>query len=112
MCIRDRVYHLLKNKSELTNILSDIAIQQQQDPKILMIIKRLADNDTNIKQYYCTHNQLVFTKSNKNGEGWKVVVPKALEKDLTIDYHIRYGHMGAVTVSYTHLDVYKRQAPM
>ena len=49
-------------------------------------------------RYYCTHNQLVFTKSNKNGEGWKIVIPKVLEKDLAIDYHIRYGHMGAVKV--------------
>ena len=93
-----KVYHLLKNKSELTKILSDIAIQQQQDLKISVIIKKLADNDTNIKQYYCIHNQLVFTKSNKNGEGWKIVIPKVLEKDLAIDYHIRYGHMGAVKV--------------
>ena len=73
-------------------------MHQQQDPKISLIIKKLADNDANIKHYYYTHNQLLFTKSNRSGESWKVVIPKALEKDLTIDYHIRYGHMGAVKV--------------
>ena len=92
MCIRDR------SKSELTNILSDIINHQQQDPKISLIIKKLTDNNANINQYYCTHNQVVFTRHNKGDERWKVVIPKALEKDLTIDYHIRYGHMGAVKV--------------
>ena len=79
-----KVYYLLKNKSELTNILSDITIHQQQDPKISLIIQKLANNDANIKHYYCTHNQLLFTKTNKDDERWKVVIPKALEKELTL----------------------------
>ena len=93
-----KVYHLLKSTSELTNILSDITTQQNQDPKVSLIIQKLANNDENVTQFYCTHNQLLFTKHNKDGEKWKVVIPKALEKELTIDYHIRYGHMGAVKV--------------
>ena len=93
-----KVYHILKNTSELTNILSDINTHQNQDPKVSLIIQRLANNDEKITQFYCTHNQLLFTKHNKDGEKWKVVIPKTLEKELTIDYHIRYGHMGAVKV--------------
>ena len=84
---------------------------------------------------------------------WKIVIPTTIEKDIILDYHLRYGHMGAtkgikaieenchikninrktrnyiktclicqlvktnnerkegmmIPVSYTHLDVYKRQ---
>ena len=92
------VYHILKNTSELTNILSDINTHQNQDPKISLIIQRLANDDEKITPFYCTHNRLLFTKTNKDGEQWKVVIPKTMEKELTIDYHVRYGHMGAVKV--------------
>ena len=88
-----QVYHLLKNKSELTNILSDIINHQQQDPKISLIIKKLNDNNANINRYYCTYNQLVFTKNKKDDERWRVVVPKTIEKDLTIDYHLSLIHI-------------------
>ena len=30
--------------------------------------------------------------------GWKLVVPKTIEKEIITDYHVRYGHMGAVKV--------------
>ena len=63
-----KVYHILKNKSELTNILSDIKIHQNKDPKISQIIQRLAENDEKIIQYYCTHNQIIFTKTNQSSE--------------------------------------------
>ena len=29
---------------------------------------------------------------------WKVVIPKALETEVILDYHSRYGHMGALKV--------------
>ena len=71
-----KVYHILKSKSELANILSDIKIHQHKDPKISQIIQRLAENDEKIIQYYCTHNQILFTKTNQSSEQWKVFIPK------------------------------------
>ena len=93
-----KVYHILKNKSELTNILSDINIHQNKDPKISQIIQRLAEDDEKITPYYCTHDRLLFTKTQKYSEQWEVAIPNTIEKELAIDYHVRYGHMGAVKV--------------
>ena len=29
---------------------------------------------------------------------WKIVILRAVEKDIIMDYHVRYGHMGALKV--------------
>ena len=92
------MYHLLKNKTELATILTDIRTHQQNDSKIQAILHRLAERDEKITQYYCIHDHLLFIKAKQSDDQWKVVIPKSMEKDITIDYHIRYGHMGAMKV--------------
>ena len=65
------------------------------------------------QKYYHINKGILFGKTALNKETWKVIIPNHIEKEIIIDYHIRYGHMGALkviqAVSYTHLDVYKRQ---
>ena len=75
------------------------------------------ENQNNlIIRFYCLHDGILFIQNTLNQEDWKVIIPRIMEKKLMLEYHIRYGHMGAVkvvkaleAVSYTHLDVYKRQ---
>ena len=151
MCIRDRVYHIIKRRTDLEIIINKIKQQQITDPKLLQIRQRLDNQDDKILPFYCVHEDVLFIKANLNQNNWKVIIPKTIEKELIVDYHIRYGHMGSLkvikalgeqvytqninrsvriyvqtchvcqlvkynnerkegtTVSYTHLDVYKRQ---
>ena len=48
-----KVYHILKSRSELADILTNIQINQQNDPKISHIIQRLTEQDEGVAQYYC-----------------------------------------------------------
>ena len=41
---------------------------------------------------------LLFIKVTPNQENWKLVIPTAVENKLILDYHIRYGHMGAIKI--------------
>ena len=61
-----KVYHILKSKSELADILSNIQIHQRNDPKIFQIIQRLTEHDEGIMQYYCIHNNILFTKTKQS----------------------------------------------
>ena len=49
-------------------------------------------------RYYKVHNNLLFIKNNPNIGEWKLVMPSIVEEQLILDYHIRYGHMGAMKV--------------
>ena len=51
-----------------------------------------------IKQFYCIHNDVLFIKTKENQGNWKLVVPTSIENKLIKDYHVRYGHMGALKI--------------
>ena len=124
-----KVYHIIKDRTELAEIINKIKLQQKSDEKLSNICKRLIDQDDRITPYYCIYKDVLFIKDRNQGNQWKLIIPKTIEKEITMNYHIRYGHMGAIkvikaleenvyfkdinrrvrTVSYTHLDVYKRQ---
>ena len=38
-----KVYHILKDKTDLANIITDLKLHQQNDPKIKNILQRLVD---------------------------------------------------------------------
>ena len=40
----------------------------------------------------------MFVKTKYHDNDWKLVIPKTIEKEIITDYHVRYGHMGAVKV--------------
>ena len=157
MCIRDRsridinkqtfegekesilkVYHILSDSADLESLLENLSTHQQADPKLISIKTRLEAGDETIAQYYKIHNGILFIQPSLKKEEWKVIIPTHIEKEIVNNYHIRYGHMGALKVikaleeschlkdinrkvrkyikscricpvSYTHLDVYKRQ---
>ena len=105
-----KVYNILKSRTELEDIVKEVEQRQRQDSKLMQIFQRLNAQDNRIIPHYCIHNDVLFIKTKYHNNTWKLVIHKTLEKDIKTDYHIRYGHMGAVkAVSYTHLDVYKRQ---
>ena len=72
--------------------------QQAQDPKLSKILSRLTDKDDHISQYYCKHQGILFIKPQNTFITWKLAIPQSTEKDLILDYHERYGHMGALKV--------------
>ena len=67
------------------------------DPKIVSIRGRILKEEP-IVQYYKVHDNLLFIKNNPNIGEWKLVIPSIVEEQLILDYHIRYGHMGAMKV--------------
>ena len=47
---------------------------------------------------YCIHNYVLFVKNHVSQGNWKLVVPATIEDKIIRDYHIRYGHMGALKI--------------
>ena len=64
----------------------------------MQIRQRLGAQDNRIILYYCIHHNLLFIKMRYHNNTWKLVILRTLEKENVIDYHIRYGHMGALKV--------------
>ena len=93
-----KLYHIISNRSDLTNIITGLEQQQKQDPRLRKIFDRLGEQDDRITQFYCEHQQILFIKTHYKLNTWKIVIPQNIEKDLIMDYHIRYGHMGALKV--------------
>ena len=93
-----KVYHILKSRTDLEDIVQEVEQHQRQDSKLMQIFQRLNAQDNRIIPYYCIHNNVLFIKTKYHNNTWKLVIPKTLEKDIITDYHIRYGHMGAVKV--------------
>ena len=66
-----------------------MSTHQQADLKLGTLKARLEEGDETVAQYYQLNKQILFVKTSLKEETWKVVIP--------------------TPVSYTHLDVYKRQ---
>ena len=96
-----KIYNIIRDRSDLEKIIQNISIHQQSDPKLSSIQRRLANQDDTITKFYCMHNNVLFIKPSLDEEIWKIIIPTDIEKEIIMDYHI--------PVSYTHLDVYKRQ---
>ena len=62
------------------------------------IRQRVQDADEIITKYYCVHDDRLFIKVIPYQESWKLVIPPAVENKLILDYHVRYGHMGAIKI--------------
>ena len=93
-----KVYNILKSRTELESILKEVELHQRQDSKLAQIFQRLDNQDVRITPYYCVVDNILFVKTKYHDDGWKLVVPKTIEKEIITDYHVRYGHMGAVKV--------------
>ena len=103
MCIRDReqlvkVYNILKNRIDLEIIIQEIRKYQNLDPKIVSHRQRVQNEEEPIIQFYNIHNNILFIKNNPHHGEWKLVIPATVEEQIILDYHIRYGHMGAIQV--------------
>ena len=93
-----KIYHIIKSRTDLANIMKELEQQQEQDPKLNKIRQRLTDKDDHVSQFYCKHQGILFIKTRYKFNTWKIAIPRATEKDLILDYHERYGHMGALKV--------------
>ena len=84
----------------LSCITGDVYKRQQQeaDSKLGDIRKRVQEGDEVINRFYCIHEDTLFIRNTPQQENWKLVIPSAIERPLIIDYHDRYGHMGALKV--------------
>ena len=93
-----KIYNIIKDRSDLEKVVRDISKHQQSDPKLNNIKLRLSNQDDTITRFYCVHNEVLFIKTSFDEEIWKIVIPATVEKDIILDYHLRYGHMGAMKV--------------
>ena len=93
-----KIYNIIRNRSDLEALLLNISIHQQSDPKLSNIKDRLAEQDDTVAKCYCVNHGILFIKTSLNQENWKVIIPTNIEKEIIMDYHLRYGHMGALKV--------------
>ena len=89
---------ILSSSAGLQSILEHLSTHQQADPKLISIITRLEAGDETISQYYKIHNGILFSRPSLYKEEWKVTIPTHIEKEIVFNYHVRYGHMGALKV--------------
>ena len=92
------MYHILKSREDLEEVLKQIESHQNIDIKLKKIKERLASNDPTVLAFYCIHNNLIFTCPTSRKQEWKLYIPKSVESSIIMDYHIRYGHMGPLKV--------------
>ena len=93
-----KVYHIIKDRTELAEIINKIKLQQRSEEKLNNIRQRLINKDERVTPYYCVYQDVLFIKNTNQSNQWKLLIPKTIEKEITMDYHIRYGHMGAIKV--------------
>ena len=81
------LYHLAKQAHRSWKLkLTNLPTEQRSDPKLMQVQKNIF-NQTN----YSISNGLLY----KNTRGsWKISLPKTLVKDLIIECHNIYGHIG------------------
>ena len=97
MCIRDRkesvlkIYHIISTRADLATLLTNLSTHQQADPKLRNIKTRLEEGDETVAQYYQINKEILFIKTSLKQETWKVIIPTHIEKEIIINYHIRYG---------------------
>ena len=91
-----KVYNILKSRSDLEALLPTIRASQLLDPKLIKIKERMANQNSSINQFCCEEG-ILFIKN-------KYIEPRRLESN-----HSQNHGEGTSAVSYTHLDVYKRQ---
>ena len=93
-----KIYHILSTRADLASLLTNLSTHQQADPKLRSIKNRLEVGDETIARYYQINNDILFIKPSLRKETWKVIIPTHIEKEIITNYHIRYGHMGALKV--------------
>ena len=89
---------ILSSSAGLQSILEHLSTHQQADPKLISIITRLEAGEETVSQYYKIHNRILFSRPSLYKEEWKVIIPTHIEKEIVFNYHVRYGHMGALKV--------------
>ena len=82
------MYHIIKSRSDLANIIKEIGQQQKQDPKLNRIQQRLVEQDDRITPCYCIHQEILFIKTQYSYNTWRIVIPRTIEKDIILDYHV------------------------
>ena len=93
-----KIYNIFKTRADLQALLINIRIHQQSDQKLKNIMSRLESNDETVSKYYHLNKGILFIKTALDEKTWKVIIPHQIEKEVIIDYHVRYGHMGALKV--------------
>lgn len=71
-----KVYHTIHARVDLERILNQIKEQQNADPRLTKIRKRLEENDHTLIPYYCIHNNLLFTCPTSRENHWKLYISK------------------------------------
>ena len=71
---------------------------RDRDKKLNQIRERLNQQEERATQFYCTHEDTLFIKTKPNQKTWKLIIPKETEAEIIMEYHLRYGHMGALKV--------------
>ena len=73
-----KIYHIIKSRTDLANIMKELGRQQEQDSKLNKIRQRLTDKDDHVSQYYCNHQGITFIKTKYKFNTWKIAIPRAL----------------------------------
>ena len=102
MCIRDRGVDMKK-------LIHNLATEQGKNTelgRIIIAVNQIPNIPFKWEKHFSLYNKHLFHQTNGQSDDWKVCLPKVIIPEVVKDCHLGYGH---IAVSYTHLDVYKRQ---
>ena len=98
-----KVFNIMKSNSDLKVIVNKVIQHQKEDAKLNQIQERLNRQEEKATQYYCVHEDILFVKTKPNQNTWKLMIPKETAAEIIMEYHFRYGHMGALKLSLIHI---------
>ena len=93
-----KVFNIMKNSADLEVIVNKVKQHQKEDKKLNQIRERLDRQEERATHYYCLHEDILFVKTKPNQNTWKLMIPKETAAEIIMEYHLRYGHMGALKV--------------
>jgi hypothetical protein len=67
---------------------------QQRDPELRRIRNLVERRCEAVKQRYMVHEDLIYILDTRDGNRWRVVVPRELEEKLITYVHLEKGHAG------------------
>lgn len=92
--IKYKILTVFRTKEELAHTIDKLKMAQIRDRQIQQLINRIQSSNNSADNHYSYHDGILFKNKNDKHIDWKILVPTAMNKEVILDYHERYGHLG------------------
>lgn len=87
---------------DMGTLLNNISSEQQQDPKLATIIKKLkSDPLPRWHHYYTLKNDILFIRKFKNDAQWSLCIPHHMVRRIVELFHHHYAHTGPLKTAHS-----------